>query len=126
MRRRCHEAHTNDVWQDSDDLDDKVVFASPKSLHERSQMGQLCVCEARQSSSPRSSTVSTTPRNTPTRVGRTGGLYFDQDGRVSYKSAPGPFGFHPKGVAETLQKLVPGGATQATPLREKDQGSSKG
>jgi hypothetical protein len=27
--------------------------------------------------------------------------------RVAYKAGPGPFGFHPKGVEETLQKLVP-------------------
>ena len=32
----------------------------------------------------------------------------DQDGRVSYKSGPGPFGFHPQGVAEALRRLVPG------------------
>lgn len=40
-----HEAHTSDVWQDPDNLDDKVVFASPKNFDERSQMGQLCLAK---------------------------------------------------------------------------------
>jgi hypothetical protein len=31
----------------------------------------------------------------------------DRDGLVSYKSGPGPFGFKPQGVAETLQRIVP-------------------
>ncbi len=31
----------------------------------------------------------------------------DRDGRVVYKSRPGPFGFQPQGVAETLQRLIP-------------------
>ena len=34
----------------------------------------------------------------------------DRDGRVAYKSAPGPFGFKPSGVEETLKKLVPAAA----------------
>jgi hypothetical protein len=37
------EAHTSDVWQDPDNLDDHIVFASPKSFDERSEIGQLCV-----------------------------------------------------------------------------------
>ena len=39
------EAHTSDVWQHPDNLDDKVVFASPKTFDERSQMGQLCAAK---------------------------------------------------------------------------------
>jgi type I thyroxine 5'-deiodinase len=34
----------------------------------------------------------------------------DSDGRVSYKSGPGPFGFKPQGVTDTLQRMVPGPA----------------
>ena len=37
------EAHTSDVWQDPDNLDDKVIFAKPKTYDERVEMGQLCV-----------------------------------------------------------------------------------
>jgi type I thyroxine 5'-deiodinase len=31
----------------------------------------------------------------------------DRGGRVSYKSDPGPFGFKPQGVAETLRRIIP-------------------
>jgi type I thyroxine 5'-deiodinase len=31
----------------------------------------------------------------------------DRDGKVSYKSKPGPFGFKPQLVEETLQRIVP-------------------
>jgi hypothetical protein len=37
------EAHTSDVWQDPNNLKDSIVFASPKNLEERSEMGQICV-----------------------------------------------------------------------------------
>jgi hypothetical protein len=70
------EAHTSDVWQDPDNLDDHIIFASPKNIAERSEMGQLCVVKL--------------------------GIHFP-----AYKARPGPFGFKPQGVADTLQKLVP-------------------
>jgi hypothetical protein len=30
----------------------------------------------------------------------------DREGRIAYKSAPGPFGFHPAGVDSTLKRLL--------------------
>jgi hypothetical protein len=102
-----HEAHTSDVWQDPDNLDDKVVFASPKNLDERSQMGQLCVAKLGIKFPAVIDTFDNATERTYT--GWPDRLYvIDQDGRVSYKSRPGPFGFHPKGVADALQRLVPG------------------
>jgi MacB-like protein/iodothyronine deiodinase-like protein len=100
------EAHTSDVWQDPDNLDDKIVFASPKNLDERGQMSQLCVAKL----GIRFPAVIDTFDNVTERAytGWPDRLYvIDQDGRVSYKSSPGPFGFHPQGVAEALQRLVP-------------------
>lgn len=32
------EAHTADVWQDPDNLDDHVIFAAPKNIDERVEM----------------------------------------------------------------------------------------
>jgi hypothetical protein len=101
------EAHTSDVWQDPDNLDDKIAFASPKNLDERGQMGQLCVAKL----GIKFPAVIDTFDNVTERAytGWPDRLYvIDQDGRVSYKSSPGPFGFHPQGVAEALQRLVPG------------------
>ena len=37
------EAHTSDVWQDPDNLDDHVISRARKIFDERSEMGQLCV-----------------------------------------------------------------------------------
>jgi len=64
------EAHTSDVWQDPDNLDDKVIFAKPKSYDERVEMGQLCVVKLG-IKFPRSSTPSTTPPSAPTPAGPT-------------------------------------------------------
>jgi type I thyroxine 5'-deiodinase len=100
------EAHTSDVWQDPDNLDDKVVFAKPKSFEERSQIGQICVVKL----GIKFPAVVDTLDNATERAytGWPDRLYvIDRDGRVAYKSAPGPFGFHSQGVAEGLQRLVP-------------------
>lgn len=88
-------------------MDDKIVFASPKNLDERGQMGQLCVAKL----GIKFPAVIDTFDNVTERAytGWPDRLYvIDQDGRVSYKSSPGPFGFHSQGVAEALQRLVPG------------------
>jgi hypothetical protein len=101
------EAHTSDVWQDPDNLDDKIVFASPKNFDERGQMGQICVAKL----GIKFPTVIDTFDNATERAYTSwpDRLYvIGHDGRVSYKSGPGPFGFHPQGVAEALQRLVPG------------------
>ena len=101
------EAHTSDVWQDPDNLDDKVVFASPKTFGERSQMGQLCVAKL----GIKFPAVIDTFDNATERdyTGWPDRLYvIDREGKVRYKSGPGPYGFRPQGVAETLQRLVPG------------------
>ena len=37
------EAHTSDVWQDPDNVDDHIIFAKPKNFDERSEMGEMCV-----------------------------------------------------------------------------------
>ena len=37
----------------------------------------------------------------------------DRDGRIAYKSGPGPFGFHPEAVGKTLEKLLAAPAQQA-------------
>ena len=100
------EAHTSDVWQDPDNLDDKVVFVKPKSFEERGQMGQMCVVKL----GIKFPAVVDTFDNATERVytGWPDRLYvIDRDGRVAYKSAPGPFGFHAQGVAEVLQRLIP-------------------
>jgi type I thyroxine 5'-deiodinase len=99
------EAHTSDVWQDPDNLDDHVVFASPKSFDERSEMGQLCVVKL----GIKFPAVVDNFDNVTERAysGWPDRLYvIDRDGRVSFKSDPGPFGFKPQGVEDTLRRIV--------------------
>ena len=102
-----HEAHTRDVWQDPDNLDDKVVFASPKDFDERIQMGRLCIANLGIKFPAVIDTFDDATERAYT--GWPDRLYvIDRDGQVRYKSGPGPYGFHPQGVAETLQRLVSG------------------
>jgi len=100
------EAHASDVWQMSSNLKDNVVFASPKSFDERSQMGETCV---RKLGVKFPAVVDTFDDATERAyTGWPDRLYvIDANGRVAYKSKPGPFGFSPDGVAETLARLVP-------------------
>ena len=99
------EAHTSDVWQDPDNLDDNVVFASPKSYEERSEMGQICLVKLGIKFPAVIDTFDNAIERTYT--GWPDRLYvIDRDGRIAYKSRPGPFGFHPEGVAETLARLA--------------------
>jgi len=105
------EAHTTDVWQDSDNLDDHVIFAAPKSFDERSEMGKLCVVKL----GIKFPAVVDTFDNATDRAytGWPDRLYVvDRDGRVAYKSGPGPFGFKPAGVEATLKRLLPPEAGQ--------------
>ena len=91
------EAHTSDVWQDPDNLDDKIIFAKPKSYDERVEMGQLCVVKL----GIKFPAVIDTFDNGTERAytGWPDRLYvIDRDGKVAYKTKPGPFGFKPKGV----------------------------
>lgn len=100
------EAHTTDVWQDPDNLDDKVLFASPKNFDERSELGQICVVKL----GIKFPAIIDTFDNATERAytGWPDRLYVvDRDGRVAFKSRPGPFGFKPAGVEETLKQLVP-------------------
>lgn len=102
------EAHTTDVWQDPDNLDDHVIFASPKDFDARSEMGKLCVVKLGiKFPALIDNFDNSTERNY---TGWPDRLYvIDKDGRIAYKSGPGPFGFRPAGVQATLEKLVPAG-----------------
>ena len=101
------EAHTSDVWQDPDNVKDQVVFASPKSDEERSELGKLCVAKLGIEFPAVIDSLDDAIEHAYT--GWPDRLYvIDRDGKIAYKAGPGPFGFKPDGVADTLKKLVPG------------------
>ena len=95
------EAHASDAWQMAVNVREHVVFANPKSLDERSAVAGSCVrklgIEIPALVDGLGNTVEAAYTGWPDRL-----YVIDRDGRVAYKSAPGPYGFSPKGVEETL------------------------
>jgi peroxiredoxin len=100
------EAHASDIWQDPDNLKDQVLYAEPKNDEERSQMGKLCIAKL----GIKFPAVVDGLDNATERAytGWPERLYVvGQDGRIAYKSGPGPYGFRPQDVADTLRRIVP-------------------
>src|SRR5213082_2439000 len=83
---------------------DKVVFASPKNEEERALIAGACVRKlgikfpAVLDQFGNSTEVAYT--GWPDRI-----YLIDQNGRVAYKSRPGPFGFKSQELAAALSKL---------------------
>ena len=103
------EAHASDVWQVPVNIKQDVVYASPKSQEERTGLATSCVrklgiefpalLDNWENSTERAYT------GWPDRL-----YVIDRNGRVAYKSSPGPWGFKPKELAGTLGRIVPAGA----------------
>jgi len=83
----------------------KIVYATPKSNEERSEIAGACVRNLHLKIP-----AILDPFENPTERAYTGWpdrLYvIDRDGRVAYKSKPGPFGFHPAEMETTLANLT--------------------
>jgi type I thyroxine 5'-deiodinase len=100
------EAHPVDAWQDEDNQKDKISVASPTTLAERCAVEGACatklalripaVIDDLENSTEEAYTA------WPDRL-----YVIDREGRVAYKSKPGPFGFKPAEVEQTLQRLIP-------------------
>ena len=99
------EAHPTDIWQSENNLKDKVLFASPKNEEERGYIAGACVrklgikfpavLDNFSDSTERAYT------GWPDRI-----YLIDAQGRIAYKSKPGPFGFHADQLAAALQRTV--------------------
>ena len=82
------EAHPTDLWQMSSNVRDGVLFASPRNDGERSATASACV------------------RNLGIKIPAPDRLYLiGRNGRVLFKSRPGPYGFSSKGLEQALSKL---------------------
>jgi Iodothyronine deiodinase len=97
------EAHPSDVWQMQSNIKDKVVFASPRNEEERASVAGTCVRKL----------GIKVPALLDEFGNSTEGAYtawpdrlylIDRNGRVAYKSQPGPFGFKPDELKAALQK----------------------
>lgn len=101
-----------DAWQDEDNQKEKISVSSPTTLAERCAVEGACATKL----ALRIPAVIDDLENT------TEGAYtawpdrlyvIDREGRVAYKSKPGPFGFKPAEVEQTLQRLIPAPAASA-------------
>jgi len=85
-------------------IKDKVVFASPKNEEERALVAGACVrklgIKFPAVLDQFGNTTETAYTGWPDRI-----YLVDQDGRVQYKSKPGPFGFKADELAAALAKL---------------------
>lgn len=102
------EAHASDVWQMESNVAQHIVIASPRSAEERVAVADSCVRNLHIAIPALMDDFRNTTEQAYT--GWPDRLYaIDRDGRVAYKSGPGPFGFHPRGLETALARLVSGG-----------------
>ena len=99
------EAHPSDIWQMQSNLKDSVVFASPQNEEERALVAGACVRKL----GIKFPAVLDEFDNATERdyTGWPDRLYLiNRDGRVEYKSRPGPFGFNPDDLKAALVRVV--------------------
>lgn len=99
------EAHPSDVWQMEGNLKDKVVFASPRDEEERASIAGSCVRKLGikipavldEFGNSTESAYTAWPDR----------LYvIDTQGRITFKSKPGPFGFKADELKAALEKTL--------------------
>jgi len=98
------EAHPSDVWQLQSNVRDNVVFANPRNEEERASLAGTCV---RKLGIKFPAVLDEFGNSTegaytawPDRI-----YLIDGQGRVAYKSRPGPFGFNADQLAAALSRL---------------------
>ena len=98
------EAHPSDIWQMSSNVRDGVIFRNPRVESERTQVAESCVRKLGirfpALIDGMANTVERQYTGWPDRL-----LLIDRDGRVAYKSPPGPFGFDPAQLETELKKM---------------------
>ena len=103
------EAHPIDAWQDDDNIKARIFLHSTRTPKERCDVAGTCLVKLGiEYPAIVDDIANTTERAYTAWPDR---LYvIDRDGRVAYKSKPGPFGFHTEDVARTLESLLPDAA----------------
>ena len=97
------EAHSSDLWQMESNVRQNVIFTNPKSLDERQAVADSCVrnlhIEIPALIDDIDNSTEAAYTGWPDRM-----YVIDRDGRVAYKSRPGPFGFHPSEMESVLMQ----------------------
>jgi hypothetical protein len=99
------EAHPTDLWTTESNAHDKVLYVSPQSDSERTTTASACVrnlgihipaiLDGIENRTERAYT------GWPDRL-----YLIGTDGRVAFKSAPGPFGFSAADLEDALRRLA--------------------
>jgi len=98
------EAHPVDLWQLSSNVKDGVLFSSPRTDEERAETADLCVVRL-------AIKIPSLLDGIDNRVERAYTGWPDRlyvvgaDGRIIYKSAPGPYGFSTSRLEEVLKQF---------------------
>ncbi len=99
------EAHPSDLWQLPSNIKDDVIFARPTTEAERFGVAESCVrklgIEIPALVDGLDNPVERAYTGWPDRL-----YLIDKDGRIQFKSAPGPFGFRPKALEAAIQSQL--------------------
>ena len=97
------EAHPVDLWQVSSNEKDGVLFASPRSAEERVNTADMCVVRLAIKIPALVDDIDN--RTERAYTGWPDRLYvIGTDGRIHYKSAPGPYGFSTSDLEAALRR----------------------
>jgi type I thyroxine 5'-deiodinase len=98
------EAHPSDVWQMQSNIRENVIFASQKDDEERRAVAGSCVrklgIKFPAVVDGFDNTVEKAYTGWPDRM-----YLIDENGRVKYKSKPGPFGFKSEELRAALERM---------------------
>jgi type I thyroxine 5'-deiodinase len=112
------EAHPVDAWQDEDNQREKISIESPTTFAERCEVAGTCATKlALRIPAVIDNLANSTEKAYTAWPDR---LYVvDREGRVAYKSKPGPFGFKPAELEVALKRVLPSppAATQRKQVR---------
>jgi hypothetical protein len=98
------EAHPTDIWEMQSNVREHVLYRNPKTAAEREQVAGSCVRNLHIAIPALIDSIDNKVEQAYT--GWPDRLYLiGKDGRVRYKSAPGPFGFDPKTLASALAQI---------------------
>jgi type I thyroxine 5'-deiodinase len=100
------EAHPVDAWQMDVNVKEGALLATTKTLDDRTKAADTCVIKLGLDLPA----LVDKPDDAVERAytGWPDRLYVvDTEGRIAFKSAPGPFGFKPEDVESTLKRLLP-------------------
>ena len=98
------EAHTTDGWQVPDNEREAILFEQPKSAEEREAVAAACMVGQKVSiptlMDEMTNEVDRAYAALPDRL-----YLIDAEGRIAYKSGPGPMGFKPQELEAAIAAL---------------------